>query len=251
MKLIFTLALTIVLYSLVIGQSGTIQYKETRKVDIQVNGEESQLKDILPSFNTSTKLLTFTPEESTFSDITGEKDQTLESEQGGQVMKIEIKRPKSDAVLYKNLADNKIIDKRDLLGKYFIIEKAIEKMNWKLLNEQREILGYTCMKATLETEEGWTTAWYTPQIPVPNGPNNWGGLPGMILELDANDGKNIYVATEYSPTDKVEISIPDDGKKVSEEEFEKLREQKMKEMEEMYNVKNRGKKGEGVFIIKG
>ncbi len=251
MKVILTLALTLIIYTLMIGQSGNIQYQETRKMEIQVNGEENHLKDILPSFNTSTKLLTFNPLASLFSDITEEKDHSLEAEQGGQVMKIEIKRPRSEAVLYKNLEEGKVIDKRDLLGKYFIIEKGIEKRDWKLLNEQREILGYTCMKATLQTNEGLTTAWFTPQIPISNGPNDWGGLPGMILELDANNGKTIYVATHYSETDKVEISIPEEGKKVTEKEYEELREKKMKEMEEMYNVKNRGKKGEGVFIIKG
>ena len=27
------------------------------------------------------------------------------------------------------------------------------------------------------------TAWYTPQIPVSHGPAEYGGLPGLILEL--------------------------------------------------------------------
>jgi GLPGLI family protein len=28
-----------------------------------------------------------------------------------------------------------------------------------------------------------TTAWYTPQIPVSNGPRNYHGLPGLIMEV--------------------------------------------------------------------
>ncbi|WP_240614833.1 GLPGLI family protein [Polaribacter filamentus] len=70
---------------------------------------------------------------------------------------------------------------------------------------------YTCYKATYtkeienttmsivngETKEVKnketivTTAWYTTQIAISNGPKDYQGLPGLILEI--NDGKNTIV----------------------------------------------------------
>ena len=42
-------------------------------------------------------------------------------------------------------------------------------------------------KESKKKENVVTTAWYTPQIPVSNGPDDYQGLPGLILEI--NDGK--------------------------------------------------------------
>jgi GLPGLI family protein len=36
------------------------------------------------------------------------------------------------------------------------------------------------------------TAWYTPEIPVSQGPEGYWGLPGLILEV--NDGKTTICA---------------------------------------------------------
>jgi GLPGLI family protein len=38
------------------------------------------------------------------------------------------------------------------------------------------------------------TAWYTPEIPVNQGPENYWGLPGLILEI--NDGKTVILCSK-------------------------------------------------------
>jgi GLPGLI family protein len=38
-------------------------------------------------------------------------------------------------------------------------------------------------------KETIVTAWYTPEIPVNQGPDKYWGLPGLILEV--NDGKTV------------------------------------------------------------
>ena len=49
------------------------------------------------------------------------------------------------------------------------------------------------------------TAWYTPQIPVSQGPGEFWGLPGLILEI--NDDKTTILCTKIvmNPNDKSKI----------------------------------------------
>ena len=47
-----------------------------------------------------------------------------------------------------------------------------------------------------KTKERTTTAWYTMQIPISNGPLDFGGLPGIILEI--NDGELTLVCTRVT-----------------------------------------------------
>ncbi len=51
----------------------------------------------------------------------------------------------------------------------------------------KRILGYLCMEATTTNKKGEPIlVWYTPQIPVPAGPDTLMNLPGMVLEADIN-----------------------------------------------------------------
>ena len=84
------------------------------------------------------------------------------------------------------------------------------------------------------------TAWYTPQIPVNQGPGEYWGLPGLILEL--NSGRTTILCTkiEINPKDKVEIKAPTKGKAVTKEEYSEIVKGKMKEMQEMGGGRSRG-----------
>ncbi len=77
------------------------------------------------------------------------------------------------------------------------------------------------------------TAWYTMDIPVNQGPENYWGLPGLILEV--NDGTTTILCSKIviNPKDKKEIKQPKKGKLVTQKEFEKIAQEKMEEMREM------------------
>jgi GLPGLI family protein len=77
------------------------------------------------------------------------------------------------------------------------------KYEWTLLNETKMIDGYTCYKATSPSINSKNNsrntdpkfniiAWYAPEIPVSYGPVGYGGLPGLILELQ------FYAETFYA-----------------------------------------------------
>jgi GLPGLI family protein len=58
------------------------------------------------------------------------------------------------------------------------------------------------------------------RIPVYGGPESFGGLPGMILELNFDQSGIIYSALEISEkTDRSIVKAPEEGKKFSSAEF--------------------------------
>ena len=90
------------------------------------------------------------------------------------------------------------------------------------------------------------TAWYTPEIPVNQGPEGYWGLPGLILEV--NDGKTTILCSKIvlNSKDKVEIKPSNNGKVVSQKEFDETMIKKMEEFQEM----NQGKGGRGGMQIR-
>lgn len=90
------------------------------------------------------------------------------------------------------------------------------------------------------------TAWYTPEIPVNQGPENYWGLPGLILEV--NDGKTIILCSKVvmNAKEKVEIKAPSNGKVISQKEYDETVVKKMEEFRQM----NQGRGGNGGMQIR-
>lgn len=77
------------------------------------------------------------------------------------------------------------------------------------------------------------TAWYSPEIPVNQGPEDYWGLPGLILEI--NDGKTTILCSKIvlNAKDKVTIKPVSRGKVLSQKEYDETVIKKMKEFREM------------------
>jgi len=79
-----------------------------------------------------------------------------------------------------------------------VIINSETQYQWTLVNETKTIDQYKCYKATSplfvdgEKQDILVTAWYAPDIPVRFGPIGYGGLPGLILELQ-NDRATFFV----------------------------------------------------------
>jgi GLPGLI family protein len=73
-------------------------------------------------------------------------------------------------------------------------KEKLSEINWTITNETKIIEGFLCKKAVTElTKYGYTisyTAWYSEKIPVNDGPFEYGGLPGFILEISA---ENLFI----------------------------------------------------------
>jgi len=132
---------------------------------------------------------------------------------------------------YKNKEREDIIE---TLGNLYHIKEPMEKRKWKILNEIKEVSGYLCMKAeTYDPVKDQTIhAWFADGIMFSGGPEGFGGLPGLILELDINDGDAIITATEVKlDNENIELPIPKKvkGKKISKEKFDGIIEKYVRE----------------------
>jgi GLPGLI family protein len=89
------------------------------------------------------------------------------------------------------------------------------------------------------------TAWYTPQIPVNQGPGEYWGLPGLILEVNADRTTILCSKIVLNPAEKEVIKMPSKGKPVTRQEYNDIMKQKMEEMREMYGGRRGGDRRRG------
>ena len=180
---------------------------------------------------------------------------------------------------YKNVKSQQFIQDQEFFGRQFLITDSLQKLDWKLGSETKQIGQYLCMKATAtktvdefdwrsmrrrdrrkenkETKTDSTkttsvsdeievpktvevTAWYTPQIPVNQGPGEYWGLPGLILEVNADRTTILCNKITLNPQQKIEIQAPEKGKVISRSDYNATVKKKMEEMREMY--RGRGNK---------
>lgn len=75
---------------------------------------------------------------------------------------------------------------------FVFIEGIIDHLQptWKLIQESKQIDGYTCKKAESEFCGRVWTVWYTDEIPANAGPWLLNGLSGLIV--DATDSDNLF-----------------------------------------------------------
>lgn len=235
LKSVFLIAAVFAVSNTLMAQkSGVITYQETMKLNIDFGGDAPDgvdLAGMLPTDRSVTKQLTFNENESIYIDSgEGPEDTEISSDDGSiQIMLVE-----SDIEnrLYTNHKENVCLDQQGFMGRAFIINRPVSKIKWKITPEKIKYLDYECIKATMTDEEGEeVVAWFAPAIPTKAGPSGYGQLPGAILMLSRGDKDLEIKATKVELKEVDKIEKPDDGKKVSQEEYEKIVEEKMKEME--------------------
>lgn len=84
-----------------------------------------------------------------------------------------------------------------MMGTY-TYKDQLHPQSWQLGPERKDILGYTCQRATTTFRGRKYTAWVATDIPLSNGPWLLGGLPGLILEAYDSNKEYHFVATSIS-----------------------------------------------------
>ncbi|HZV44729.1 MAG TPA: GLPGLI family protein [Saprospiraceae bacterium] len=224
----FLFSLTTLSFAQTIGQ---VTYEEKFDMYRRIPPDREDLKARFPQYHSSMWELLYNGDESVYQHQKQEEAEITNTQGNNQsTMRF---GGRENRVVYKNLANSKMIDSRDFMQKQFLITGDLTIRKWKIGKKSKEILGYNCMEASFQ-EDSTTTivAWFTPQIQLFNGPSDYQGLPGLILQIDVNAGERVLTATELK-TEGVDTSVivaPTKGKEVTAEEFDQIRKEKMKEM---------------------
>lgn len=100
--------------------------------------------------------------------------------------------------------------------------------------------GASLFKATEKPTEIEITAWYTLDIPISQGPGEYWGLPGLILEVNAGKTSILCSKIIMNAEEKELLEVPTKGKEVTQKEYNEILAEKMKEMAERFQNGNRG-----------
>ena len=155
---------------------------------------------------------------------------------------------------YKNVSKNQLIQAQEFYGKRFLVKDELQKIEWKMGSESKQIGQYLCFKATavIPTDEltwyefSWNDlssneedkdieltsveAWYTLQIPLNHGPAEYWGLPGLILEVSAGNTTMLCSQVIINPKETIEIKSPNKGKEINKSNYSETVQSKMLEM---------------------
>lgn len=252
------------------GFQGKAYYQSKTTVNIDLSGRnmpedrKKQIMERMKKANEKTFILNFNQIESIYKeDVKLEQPGTNQ----GRGMRFGM-MSSSGGDYYKNVKTGTYAVKNDLFGKIFLVQDSLLKLDWKMGAESKKIGKYTAFKATATKtikrpnmaalfnrndkskgqeyieKEIQITAWYSPEIPINQGPANYWGLPGLILEISDDITTILCSEISMNPKEKVAIKAPSKGKKVNQAEYDKISKAKMLEMRENFQ-NNRSRKGGG------
>lgn len=230
-------------------KEGTVTYERVMNLHRTLPSE--QMKAFMPEFRTTRHQLQFNDSIAVFKTLAEEEaPDPFAGGNGGVVVRMG--GPGMGGDSYRNYAKGTSIQSNEMAGKAYLVTDSIKRSGWKLSQEQKTILGYTCYKATRKANaaaprlrmmtmgpdgaqkdstatgsskprEVEVVAWYCPDLASPAGPDLLGYLPGVVLEVDTDNGLNVIKAVEIKvTTNKKDFKEPTKGKAITREEFGKL-----------------------------
>ena len=138
---------------------------------------------------------------------------------------------------------NNISKKEETIGnKTYIVSDSINvKYNYTLLRESSKYLGYNVKIATYKKDNWSIKVWYATDLPAKFGPEDYIGLPGLVLRVetfmnDSIEPNYIVKATNIEIVKNLELKPITKGIEISREKFKILN----NELEAKQNLDNIG-----------
>jgi GLPGLI family protein len=130
--------------------------------------------------------------------------------------------PAAENIVFTDFRQGRLTASKQVFEQKFLVEDSVRKLEWKIKDEIRLINGYKCRKAVSKIcDSVYVVAFYTEDIMVSGGPEMFGGLPGMILEIAIPRLYSTWIATkvEVAGPRPEDLKQPDKGKKVTQQEM--------------------------------
>jgi len=231
------------------AQHGTVHYEHTVTSTFNLPDQIGEMKIVgmeealakMPKHHTVREILLFDTSASLLT-VTEDDDEqrfasTVVKTDAGMEIRMTVTRAGSGLrekinATYVDLDNGTFTQVRSLRGREFLVSGEQVPLSWRLPGEEATVLDYHVLKATAMQDSVTIEAWYAPEIPFPGGPELYGGLPGMILMLSIDNGKETYTAVEIDLENAPEFEAPDKGRAVTLEEYEQIRNDKLKELEQ-------------------
>jgi len=232
------------------AQHGTVHYEHTLTGTFNLPNQIGEMKIMgleealatMPKHRTVREILLFDASASLLTVTEDDDDEqrfasTVVKTDAGMEIMLTVSRAGSGLretinATYVDLDNGTFSQERSLRGREFLVSGEQTPLSWRLPGEEATILDYHVLKATAVQDSVTIEAWYAPEIPFPGGPGLYGGLPGMILMLSIDNGKETYTAVEIDLENVPEFEAPDKGRAVTLEEYEQIRDDKLKELEQ-------------------
>jgi GLPGLI family protein len=239
-------------------KEGKISYE--RKINMHRNLPDPQMKSMVPEFRTDKFELIFNENVSLFRSVVDEEapDPFANAGGGGGGMRMNFRMPTANT--YTDMAKQMQYEERAFFEKEFLIIDSLKQYKWKLSEETKTIAKQLCKKATTMVtapqmrmrvsiggagnntdttanaprapKETELVVWYAENIPVSFGPDNYSGLPGVIMEIDQDNGATVTTAVEVSAKyPKKELVAPTKGDKMNRAQFQENMQKLMQDMQ--------------------
>jgi hypothetical protein len=240
------------------AQSGTVRYDQATRFDFELppgmaqnpaflaNMPKASVRPMQLTFDADATLFAADPAGAESRGAAGGGEARVLSRSGEAVMVREIEGGMvatrmmgfmggrgGDAVAgaYTDLASGSYVEVREFLGRTFRIPAERPEFAWKLTGEAASFLGHPVYQAIATQDSTTIEAWFTPDIPIPAGPAQYGGLPGLILTLAVDSNRVVYTATAVDLAAVVgPIKAPSEGSEVTRAEYDRIVAEKQAEM---------------------
>jgi GLPGLI family protein len=221
--------------SIVFGQvaEGIITYEVKINMHRTLPPDRQDMKDRIPEFRILKQQLAFNNAESLYTPIIEDDDDDADFGGGGsRGGRMRFRGPQAD--YYTDQSRSRMVIRREVMGKYYLIEDSLKIAAWKFGTGTRNVVGHECRQAMYydSARKQHIVAWYAPTLKPFLGPELFNSLPGAVLEVNINDGERIIIAKnlEIRPLKKNELKVPSQGTRVTPAEFKKLMDEQAERM---------------------
>ena len=115
---------------------------------------------------------------------------------------------------------------------YTVNEFDPEEYKLELLEDTKELGGYTCKAANMVSKDDMTfTIWYCPELLMYYSPMGLLPIEGMVLEIESNMLSYLFQSIEEKVVDEKPLTKPEGYTLVTEEQLMDLTEEHMEEIQ--------------------